>query len=57
MSGKIAQIELQKNALYVVKDGKIKLIEAPPTGFGKQTVCWQNGSPTHVDYSYSRPIK
>lgn len=56
MNEKVAEVILNKNAIYVVKDGKMETIEAPSSGFGKQTVCWQDGKPTHIEYNYSKRI-
>lgn len=44
------------DALIIVKDGIMKEIEGPPTGFGKQTITWQNGKPTHIDTQFTRKI-
>jgi len=40
-----AEIDLQKNATYIVKDGELKQIPMPPEGFGKQIINWQGGKP------------
>ncbi|MGE6370626.1 DUF3954 domain-containing protein [Planococcus kocurii] len=50
------EVSLSKNSTFIVKDGIIKEIKAPPTGFGKQIVCWSNGKPTHVEFNYTEPI-
>lgn len=50
------QINLHINAVYIVKDGKIETIEGPPNGYGKQTVTWQHGKPSHIDFHYSKKI-
>lgn len=51
-----AEIDLKKNATYIVADGKLVMADSPPLGYGKQTICWQNGKPTHHDLSYSKKI-
>ncbi|MES1046327.1 DUF3954 domain-containing protein [Bacillus sp. Gen3] len=43
----IAEIDLMKNATYIVKDGKIEIVPTPPTGYGKQIINWQGGKPCH----------
>ena len=40
-----AEIDLMKNATYIVKDGQLKLVPTPPDGYGKQVINWQRGKP------------
>lgn len=47
---------LSKNSTFIVKNGIIKEIKAPPTGYGKQIVCWSDGKVTHVEFNYTEPI-
>ncbi|MFC7364523.1 MULTISPECIES: DUF3954 domain-containing protein [Bhargavaea] len=49
-------IKKDENAVYIVKDGKVKKVEGPPHGFGKQTVTWQHGKPSHVELNYSEKV-
>ncbi|MGG1292842.1 DUF3954 domain-containing protein [Bacillus smithii] len=42
-----AEIDLMKNATYIVKDGQLKLVPTPPDGYGKQVIYWQGGKPCH----------
>lgn len=51
---KVAQIPLNKNAVYRVIDGKIEMVDIPGVGFGKQIITWQNGKPTHYEISYTK---
>lgn len=46
----------QYDALLIVKNGIIKEVESPPSGFGKQTITWQNGKPTHIETQYTNKI-
>ncbi|MED4453073.1 DUF3954 domain-containing protein [Metabacillus fastidiosus] len=48
-----AEIDLTKNATYIVKDGKVELVPIPPTGYGKQTINWQAGKPCNGELSSS----
>ncbi|MGE7922358.1 DUF3954 domain-containing protein [Viridibacillus arvi] len=50
----IAQVDLYRNAVYVVADGQMTPVDAPPTGFGKQEISWQNGKPTHSEIKYTQ---
>lgn len=56
MTETIVRIDLRKNALYVVKDGKIESIEAPPTGFGEHTIVWQDGKIDYVKHGHIQKI-
>lgn len=38
------EINLTENCLYVVKNGTLTKIDAPPSGHGKQTAVWKDGS-------------
>lgn len=51
-----AEIDLMENATYIVKDGKVDLVDNLPNGFGKQIITWQNGKPTHTELSYTKKI-
>jgi hypothetical protein len=44
---------LKENAVYRVIDGKLEKVDKPGNGFGKQTITWQNGKPTHYEVSYT----
>lgn len=56
MNVKTEQIDLYENATYVVKDGKIERLEDPQSGYGKQTVLWQNGKPVVIEVNCSKKI-
>lgn len=48
------EIDLMKNATYVVRDGELTIVDTLPTGFGKQIINYQNGKWSHYDISYSK---
>lgn len=48
------EIDLTTNAVYIVKNGVLEKIEPPETGFGKQTVTWQDGKLAHYEVSYTK---
>ncbi len=56
MTVKMEQIDLLENATYVVKDGKIERLEDPQSGYGKQTVLWQDGKPVIIEVNCSKKI-
>lgn len=49
-------IESNKSAVIVISENKIGMIDTPPSGFGEQTICWQNNKPTHAKYNFSNKI-
>ncbi|MEH7122096.1 DUF3954 domain-containing protein [Bacillus sp. JJ1773] len=51
-----AEIDLMKNATYIVKDGVITVVDAPPKGFGKQIINWQSGKPSHYELNYTNKL-
>ena len=52
----IAEIDLMKNATYIVLDGQLKEVPQPDAGYGKQIISWQGGKPCHgkleVDFKF-----
>ena len=45
-----------EQAVCLIKDGKMKLVETPQYGFGKQIITWQNGKPTHIEIQSTKRI-
>lgn len=52
----IAEIDLRKNQVIVIKDGKMEILEKPPLGHGKQTITWANGKPIFIENYFSKKI-
>ncbi|MBX0319770.1 DUF3954 domain-containing protein [Alkalihalobacillus clausii] len=46
-----AQISAAENSIFIVKDGRVIRRDGPPSGFGKQTITWQDGKPVHEEIS------
>lgn len=46
-----ANISTAENGIFIVKDGRVIRREGPPSGFGKQTITWQDGKPVHEEIS------
>ncbi|MFJ8529658.1 DUF3954 domain-containing protein [Bacillus sp. NPDC094106] len=44
-----AEISLDQNMIYVVKDGQIHPIEPPTTGHGEQSFVYKSGKVTRMD--------
>lgn len=53
MSDKLIE-ELKENAVYIIKDGKIKEVDIPGDGFGKQVIFWQDGKPLYYEINYTK---
>ncbi|MGG0889929.1 DUF3954 domain-containing protein [Cytobacillus horneckiae] len=51
-----AEINLNKNATYIVKDGVLIVVDSPPEGYGKQVITWQSGKPSHYELNYTNKI-
>ncbi|WP_342512271.1 DUF3954 domain-containing protein [Sporosarcina sp. FSL K6-1522] len=49
-----AQIKLDENAVYRVKDGQIEKVDKPGNGFGKQIITWQDDKPLFYEISYTK---
>ena len=45
-----------ENGVYVVKNGIIKPITAPHSGFGKTVISWEAGKPTRAEHQYSEKL-
>ena len=41
----VVEVDLMKNATYVVSDGKLAIVPSPSAGYGKQVINWQGGKP------------
>lgn len=51
-----AEIDLSKNATYIVKDGKLEPVDTPPNGFGRQIITWQDGKQVMFGLDYTKRI-
>ncbi|WP_342560648.1 DUF3954 domain-containing protein [Psychrobacillus sp. FSL W7-1457] len=45
-----------EQVVCLIKDGKMKLVESPQYGYGKQIITWQNGKPTHIEIQSTKRI-
>lgn len=50
------EIDMSVDGLYLVKNGKVEAIERPSSGFGKQSVLWQNGEPVNIKVNQTKKI-
>ncbi|MDM5189377.1 DUF3954 domain-containing protein [Bacillus sp. DX4.1] len=51
------EIDVTKNQIYVVKDGRVISIEPPISGYGEQVAVWLNGKVDRVDTKFTEKIK
>ncbi len=49
----MANNKLTENDVYIVKDGKLELVDRPKTGFGKTIINWQDNKPVSLEISYT----
>ncbi len=47
---------LNEDGLYLVKNGKIEVIEKPSSGYGRQSVFWQDGEPVNIEVNQTKKI-
>lgn len=52
----IEEVDMSVDGLYLVKNGKIEVIERPSSGYGKQSVLWQNGEPVNIEVNQTKKI-
>ncbi len=48
-----ATVDLREDAVLIIKNGKLKRIPKPDSGFGEQVVTWQNGKIHAEKVSYT----
>lgn len=44
----------EEGSVFIVKNGKIEVIDKPKTGFGKTIIHWQNGKATSQEIIYTK---
>lgn len=50
---KEVKVNLDYDGVFVIKDGELKTISKPDSGFGEQSVTWQNGKIHAIRVSYT----
>lgn len=56
MKNTTTSINLDENGVYIVKDGQLEKMDPPPTGYGRQTIIWQNDIPIRIESTYSKQL-
>jgi hypothetical protein len=56
LSKLVAEVDLEKNATYIVKDGQLILVTSPPNGYGKQVIAWQSGKVSHYELNSTHKL-
>lgn len=49
-------LEKLADGVYVVKDGNLKQVQAPTTGYGKTIINWEASKPTRAVHEYSEKL-
>ncbi len=49
----MVKVDTSKDGVYIIKDGELKKVTDPLTGFGKQTIAWQQGKITHCEVTFT----
>jgi Protein of unknown function (DUF3954) len=47
------KVDTSKDGVYIVKGGELKKLSDPSSGYGSQTINWQQGKITHCEVSYT----
>lgn len=56
-SGKvIEQLNFSEDGVYIVKNGIMKPISSPPSGYGKTVISWEANKPTRAEHQYSEKL-
>ena len=56
-SGKvIEQLNFGEDGVYIVKNGIMKPISGPPSGYGKTVISWEANKPTRAEHQYSEKL-
>lgn len=53
MSFEERTVNIKEEAVYRVKDGELKKITTPKSGYGRQVIVWQDGKITHCEVSFT----
>lgn len=52
----IAQLNFGEDGVYIVKNGILKPISSPPSGYGKTVISWEANKPTRAEHQYSEKL-
>lgn len=50
------QLQELQDGIYLVKDGQMKKVQAPTTGFGKTIISWESNKPTRAVHECSEKL-
>lgn len=53
---KLHEIDLSKDGVFYIKNGKINIVDTLPYGYGTQTITWQDGKVVRTELAYSRKV-
>ncbi|WP_176087342.1 DUF3954 domain-containing protein [Virgibacillus dokdonensis] len=46
-------MEKQNHETYIIRNGKEEKVTKPKSGYGKQTIVWQDGKISHYEVSFT----
>lgn len=49
-------VKMLEDGVYIKKNGKMKSIAVPPSGYGKTVINWEASKPTRAEYQYSEKL-
>lgn len=49
--------KLIENSIYIVRNGKIELVDKPEGGYGKTIIHWQDGKPILQEVHYTKQFE
>lgn len=52
-----AEIPLDENATYYVRNGELVKVDDLPKGYGTQTIVWKEGEPRFFEIKYTSQNK
>lgn len=50
------QLQELQDGVYIKKDGQLKQVQAPATGFGKTIISWESSKPTRATHECSEKL-
>lgn len=55
-NGQTGQLNFNEDGVYIVKNGIMKPISSPPSGYGKTVISWEASKPTRAEHQYSEKL-
>ncbi|WP_404427288.1 DUF3954 domain-containing protein [Ureibacillus chungkukjangi] len=52
----LQELQELQDGLYIMKNGQLKMVQAPTTGFGKTTISWEANKPTRATHESNEKL-